>query len=205
MDASSSVDDREYEIQMKGMAAALLDTEVREAIDLIGGLYLSAFEWNGKLKQKIIFDWVFLESGSDTTPLAGVLARHVRNTKNSPTALGAALGYAHRMFNNLPIRCSRYVIDMSGDGHNNDGITADEIYALYDWSGIQVNGLVITDLYTSPETFYRHPVVYYREHVLRGAGAFLEMAHTFDDFPRAMKQKLLKEIVPGPIGFLQPR
>ena len=157
MDASSSVDDREYGIQMRGMAAALLDTEVREAIDLIGGLYLAAFEWNGKLKQKLIFDWVFLETGSDTTALAGILGRHVRNTKRSPTALGAALGYAHRLFPRLPSRCTRQVIDVSGDGHNNDGVTPDEIYALYDFSNIQVNGLVIKDLYTSPETFYRDP------------------------------------------------
>lgn len=202
MDASSSVDESEYILQMKGMAAALLDPEVQEAIDSIGGLYLSAFEWNGKLKQKIIFNWVYVDDRGDAAQLAAILARHQRNATNFPTALGAALGFAHRMFPRLPQPCARKVIDVAGDGRSNDGITPGEIYQLYDFSGIQVNGLVIKDHFTSPETFYRDPEEYYRENVIRGTGAFLELAHTFDDFEKAMKKKLLKEIVPGPIALL---
>lgn len=203
MDASSSVDDREYKLQMNGMASALLDPEVQLAIDTIGGMYLTSFEWNGRLKQKMIFDWVYLEKGSDAFQLASVLANHARNSTRSPTAIGAALGYAHRLFRKLPAPCTRKVIDVAGDGHNNDGLSPDEIYKLYDFSDIQVNGLVIKDFYQSPETFYRDPETYYRDHVMHGAGAFLELAHTFDDFETAMKKKLLKEIVPGPIGMLE--
>ncbi len=203
MDASSSVDDREYKLQMNGMASALLDPEVQLAIDTIGGMYLASFEWNGRLKQKMIFDWVYLEKGSDAFQLASVLANHERNSTRSPTAIGAALGYAHRLLNKLPVPCSRKVIDVAGDGHNNDGISPDQVYKLYDFSDIQVNGLVIKDFYQSPETFYRDPETYYRDHVMHGAGAFLELAHTFDDFESAMRKKLLKEIVPGPIGMLE--
>lgn len=203
LDASSSVDDREYLLQMKGMAAALLDPEVQEAIDTLGGLYLSAFEWNGKLQQKIIFDWIYVKDRKDALLLAGALVQHQRNATNAPTALGAALGFAHRMFPRIPVPCARKVIDVSGDGHSNDGIKPEMVYQLWDFSEIQVNGLVIKDLYTSPETFYRDPETYYRENVLRGAGAFLILAHTFDDFEEAMKKKLLKEIVPGPIGALR--
>ena len=202
MDASSSVDDREYALQMKGMASALLDAEVQEAIKSIGGLYLTAFEWNGQLKQKIIFDWIYVEGQKEALTLATVLARHERNATNFPTALGAALGYAHRRFSRLPEPCARKVIDVAGDGHSNDGIKPKDVYALYDFTGIQVNGLVIKDHFTSPETFYRDPETYYRDNVLKGAGALLELAHTFDDFEKAMKKKLLKEIVPGPIGQL---
>ncbi len=203
LDASSSVDDREYALQMKGMASALLDAQVQEAIQSIGGLYLTAFEWNGLRKQKIIFDWIYVSGQQEALTLAAILARHERNATNFPTALGAALGFAHRMFPRLPTPCARKVIDVAGDGHSNDGITPQEIYKLYDFSGIQVNGLVIKDHFTSPETFYRDPETYYRENVIRGAGAFLELAHTFDDFEKAMKKKLLKEIVPGPVGALK--
>jgi hypothetical protein len=205
LDASSSVDDREYILQMKGMAAALLDPQVQEAIESIGGLYLSAFEWNGKFQQNLIFDWIFLDSSDDAMLLAGVLARHQRNATNAPTALGAALGYAHRMFPRLPQNCARKVVDVAGDGHSNDGVKPEDIYEMYDFSEIQVNGLVIKDHYLSPETFYRDPETYYRENVIRGTGSFLELAHTFDDFENAMRKKLLKEIVPGPIGQLQYR
>ena len=68
-----------------------------------------------------------------------------------------------------------------------------------------VTKLVIKDFYRNPETFYRDPETYYKDHVIRGSGAFLELAHTFDDFERAMKRKLLREIVPGAVGMLDSR
>ncbi|MGI9351841.1 MAG: DUF1194 domain-containing protein [Rhizobiaceae bacterium] len=203
IDASSSVDDREYSLQMKGMASALLDRDVQEAIASIGGLYLAAFEWNGSSNQKLLFDWVYLNSTSDTYALAGILAKHQRNSKKLPTALGAALGFGYRLISRLPAPCARQIIDVSGDGPNNDGIKPDQVYQFYDFSNIIVNGLVIKDLYNNPESFYRDPEGYYRENVIRGGGAFLILAEGFNDFARAMKQKLLKEIVPGPIGQLR--
>ncbi len=202
MDASSSVDDREYQLQMKGMASALLDPKVQLAIESIGGIYLAAFEWNGRSNHKLIFDWVYLSGPQDSLAFATTLVRHVRNSTRSPTAIGAALGYAHRLLKRLPEPCTRQVIDVSGDGSNNEGIKPQAVYVLYDYSQITVNGLVIKDIYTSAETFYRDPEAYYREHVLHGAAAFIELANGFDDFATAMKRKLLREIVPGPIGQL---
>ena len=203
MDASSSVDEREYALQMKGMASALLDKEVQEAILSLGGMYLAAFEWNGASNQKMIFDWVYLGSANDISDLAQRLALHQRNSTNSPTAVGAALGYGHRLVSRVPEPCARHVIDVSGDGPNNDGIKPEFVYALYNFSNIIVNGLVIKDIYSNPETFYRDPEGYYRKNVIRGGGSFLILAEGFNDFARAMRQKLLKEIVPGPIGQLQ--
>lgn len=204
MDASSSVDDREYQLQMKGIASALLDTEVLEAIESLGGIYLAAFEWNGQLNQKLLFDWFFVKDRGDALTIAGILSRHERNSARLPTALGAALGYAFRMQQRVPVACSRQVIDVSGDGANNDGIHPSEIYTTYDFGQITVNGLIIKDIYTNPESFYRDPEFHYRQFVLRGPGAFAELAHGFFDFEEAMRRKLLKEIVPGPIGSLAP-
>ena len=106
------------------------------------------------------------------------------------------------MLERAPQRCTRQVIDVSGDGPNNEGIKPEAIYVLYDYSNITVNGLVIKDDYKSPETFYRDPEAYYRKHVLHGPGSFIELANGFEDFATAMKRKLLREIVPGPIGLL---
>jgi len=203
MDASSSVDDREYQLQLKGMASALLDIEVQEAIESLGGIYLAAFEWNGQSNQKMLFNWRFVQSRQDLFEVTNLLVGHERNTKKSPTALGAALGFGYRLHQRAPAECTRHVIDVSGDGVSNDGIKPREIYALYDFSRITVNGLVIKDIYTNPESFYRDPEAYYRANVMRGAGAFLVLAHGFDDFEEAMKRKLLKEIVPGAVGKLK--
>ncbi|MEM7068016.1 MAG: DUF1194 domain-containing protein [Pseudomonadota bacterium] len=202
IDSSSSVDDREYALQMRGIASALVSEEVLEAILSLGGMYISAFEWNGKSSQKLIFDWTFLGSPGDVRALAGRLTVHERNSTTLPTAVGAALGYGYRLIANIPQPCARQVIDVSGDGPNNDGIKPLDIYTLYNFSNIIVNGLVIKDLYDNPESFYRDPEGYYRKNVIRGGGAFLVLAEGFDDFARAMKQKLLKEIIPGPIGQL---
>jgi Ca-activated chloride channel family protein len=83
--------------------------------------------------------------------------------------------------------CKRRVIDVSGDGVSNEGraprAMADALAAM----GYTINGLVIKG--DSPD-----PVKYYRVNVLAGQNAFLEVAHDFEDYPRAILRKLLKEI-----------
>lgn len=203
MDASSSVNAREYELQLKGMASALLDTEVKEAILSLGGMYMAAFEWNGRTNQKMLFNWSQLNTEADIFALAQALATHERNSVKSPTALGSALGFAHRLFPRLPIPCIRQVIDVSGDGLNNEGITPDKVYALWDFSGITVNGLAIKGTDPLHDNIHQDIESYYRQKVLRGNASFLVIAENFESFEEAMKKKLLKEIVPGAIGRLQ--
>ena len=87
----------------------------------------------------------------------------------------------------MPADCERRVIDVSGDGVNNEGraprAVADSLQAL----GYTVNGLVIRG--DTPD-----PVRYYQINVLAGERSFLEVADGFEDYPRAILRKLLKEI-----------
>lgn len=203
MDASSSVNQKEYDLQLKGMAAALLDTEVKEAILSLGGMYMAAFEWNGRTNQKMLFEWSQLNTEADIFALAQALATHERNSVRSPTALGSALGFAHRLFPALPTPCIRQVIDVSGDGLNNEGITPQKVYALWDFSNITVNGLAIKGTDPLHDNIHQDIEDYYRQQVLRGNASFLVIAENFESFEEAMKKKLLKEIVPGAVGSLQ--
>ena len=203
MDASSSVNAKEYDLQLKGMAAALLDIEVKEAILSLGGMYMVAFEWNGRANQKFLFEWTRLSSEADIFKAARKLALHERNSIKSPTALGSALGYAHRLFPQLPTQCLRQVIDVSGDGLNNDGITPAKVYALWDFSNITVNGLAIKGTDPLHDNIHQDIDDYYRQQVLRGNDSFLIIAENFQSFANAMKQKLLKEIRLGPVGLLK--
>ncbi len=200
MDASSSVDPVEYDLQLKGVAAALLDPEVTQAILSIGGLHLAAFEWNGRSNQEMIIDWVWLETEQQIFETARSLTRHVRNADNFPTAVGHALAFASLLHRDAPLQCFRKVIDVSGDGANNEGYGPEIAYKSFDFDGIIVNGLVIRESYPSPESFYRDAVIFYKREVLKGPGSFLIIAEGFNDFERAMKKKLLKEIVPGPVS-----
>lgn len=203
IDASSSVNSDEYALQMKGMAAALLDTEVQEAILSLGGMYMAAFEWNGRMNQKMLFNWSQLNTEADIFALAEALAKHERNSEKSPTALGSALGYAHRLFPQLPTKCFRQVIDVSGDGLNNEGIPPKQVFAMWDFSKITVNGLAINGSDPLHDSAHQDVMTYYRRNVLHGHGSFLVIAENFEAFEEAMKKKLLKEITPGAVGSLQ--
>jgi Ca-activated chloride channel family protein len=79
------------------------------------------------------------------------------------------------------------VIDVSGDGVNNEGFEPKLAYRHFNFSDVTVNGLVIQG--ADPD-----PVAYYRAEVIRGPGAFVMVASDFVDYETAMKRKLLREI-----------
>jgi len=187
LDSSLSVDEGEYELQLKGLAAALVDPEIRQLIAGMGGLALMAFEWSGRTSQDIIINWQLLETEADVAQFSLALQGHQRVNNNSSTSMGNALGFAAGRFGRLPQNCSRHVIDVSGDGAHNDGLSPQDAYRQFDFSRVVVNGLVITGAHPDPEA-------YYRKNVLHGEGAFLIVARNFADYQRAIKQKLLREI-----------
>ncbi|MEQ8402321.1 MAG: DUF1194 domain-containing protein [Roseitalea porphyridii] len=193
IDVSSSVDDRDYRLQMDGLAEAFRDPQIREAITRVGGIQVTAYEWSGRRQQVEIAPWTFLAGDASVLALADRLQAHPRGHTAFPTALGYALGHAASLFRSAPLDCTRKVIDVSGDGVNNEGFSPELAYANFPFEGVQVNGLVIAG--ARPD-----PVVFYQEHVLYGPGAFLEIADGFADFEAAMKRKLLREIIGGALS-----
>ncbi|MEL6198535.1 MAG: DUF1194 domain-containing protein [Pseudomonadota bacterium] len=187
LDVSASVDETEYDLLRRGTAAALDSPQVREAIKALGGVYLSVFEWSGRSKQRIIVPWVALENGQAIAGAAGQIAVHPRSTSEYPTALGAALGYAHGLLGDGPAFCERQVVDMAGDGENNHGFGPGSAYRAFDYRAITVNGLVVGD----PDG---EVATYYAEEVLNGPDSFLEVARGYEDFEETMRRKLLREI-----------
>lgn len=188
LDVSSSVDAREYDLQRIGLASALDAPEIRAAI-LQGGagdVALAVYEWSGRFQEKLHLDWMLLRSEAEITDAASLLAGIQRSTDEYPTALGSALGYGAQLMTHAP-DCARRVIDVSGDGINNQGFGPALAYRNFPFEGITVNGLVI--LGHDPEVLQ-----YYQSQVLRGPGAFLELAEGFEDFEQAMARKLLREI-----------
>ncbi len=83
--------------------------------------------------------------------------------------------------------CARQVIDISGDGENNDGVGPDYFRAQGKLDGITINGLVVQGAFPDPAP-------YYRDYVIQGPGAFLALARHFDDYPSVIIGKLLREI-----------
>ena len=187
MDGSASVDAREHVLQLNGLADALNDPEVVTAIEAVGGIWVTSFEGSGRQQQLQQLGWRFLSDEASAQAAAETLRLSPRGYTEFPTALGYALGHAAIQMRNAPADCARKVVDVAGDGINNDGFGPESAYRAFDFSEITVNGLVIS----GPNDI---PVQYYHSHVIRGPGAFVEVAASYDDYAEAMKRKLLREI-----------
>ncbi|MEM6943786.1 MAG: DUF1194 domain-containing protein [Pseudomonadota bacterium] len=200
LDVSASVDAREYGLLARGTAGAIRSPEVRAALKALGGVHMTAFEWSGRFQQHRIAPWIMVEEDIAIDTLAGHIATHPRTTSEYPTALGAALGYAATLLRDAPADCQRRVVDVAGDGENNHGFAPRHAYSAFNFNGVTVNGLVVA----SDEAGKGQAAIgYYREEVLKGPDAFLEIAASYDDFQEAMKRKLLREI--GVISLVERR
>lgn len=188
MDVSASVDAREYQLQRDGLARALNAPDVRDAIlnDPGGAIAMAVYEWSGRRQQTVMLDWVLIDSPARLDAVIGQIASARRGWKDYPTAIGYALGYGAGMLRDGPV-CDRRVIDISGDGTNNEGFPPLNAYRHFPLQDVVVNGLVITS--EEPGV-----VEFYRAEVLHGPGAFLEVARGFEEFEAAMARKLFREI-----------
>ncbi len=191
LDVSASVNSREYDIQKGGLANALRDAEVREAILLEpGSVWFLAYEWSASSQQAMIADWAQMRGPADIDRYAAQLDTHQRVYDKSATALGQGLSFGLSQFRSLPAFCARHVIDVSGDGINNDGVAPDALRDAGRLAPVTVNGLVIAG--ATP-----NPVPYYQDKVIWGSDSFMMIARNgFEDYPDLIKGKLLRELRP---------
>lgn len=197
LDISSSVDMTEDSLQRRGLAAALLAPQVQNAFfaseDYVA---IAAYEWSGRYNQEIILDWTIIDRPAALQEAADRISRSTRSYNAFPTAMGYALGFGSEMMRRSP-PCAQKTIDMAGDGQNNEGFGPLLAYRDFPFDGITVNGLVVNAADFEAETGL---IMFYREQVLRGPAAFLEIAQGFEDYERAMRRKLEREISPPVFG-----
>ncbi|MEL6211812.1 MAG: DUF1194 domain-containing protein, partial [Pseudomonadota bacterium] len=159
---------------------------------------LSVFEWSGRYNQEVVLDWITITSPADLQRAADVVADSKRSHNEFPTAMGYALGFAAEMFARAPA-CLARTIDMAGDGQNNEGFGPRLAYREFDFRDVTVNGLVINAAEFTSETTL---IEFYQTQVLWGPGAFMEVAQGFEDYERAMRRKLEREVLPALIGMV---
>jgi hypothetical protein len=187
IDVSKSVSMKDYGLQRDGVIAALADDEVRDLFLLPGNhVTLMIYHWSGADYQGVVVDWYEILGVEDLEAISEMVKEHPRFARNMPTAIGHALEFGRQAMDYAP-DCARHVIDVSGDGRNNDGTTPKHAYEWEDFGDITVNGLAIggheADL-----------VDYYRSDVIRGPGAFVEVAQDPEEFPEVFKRKLIREL-----------
>jgi len=206
LDVSSSVDADEDNLQRLGLAAALTAPNVQAAfLSSPKPVALSVFEWSGINKQNTLLDWTLIESAQTLHQSAAQLGLSKRQTSEFPTAIGHAVIFATAQFARAP-PCESYVLDVSGDGANNDGVTAKRVYSLFELDNVIVNGLAIETYGAKAADLSAKPgdiADYYRSELIKGPGAFVEVAQGFEDFERAMRRKLERELGVAILGQLE--
>lgn len=196
LDVSSSVNEQEDRLQREGLAKALTEARVLEAILSGDPVALYVFEWSGRSAQAAILDgWQLLVDEADVVRVATAIAKSRRSHADLPTALGAALGHAATQLRDAPA-CRARTIDVAGDGINNESFGPALAYDTFPFEGVTVNALVIGDLSATQAGREEGAqlVAWFQTEVLRGPGAFSVVAEGYGDYARAMAAKLLREL-----------
>ncbi|MEM5542265.1 DUF1194 domain-containing protein [Sulfitobacter sp. AS92] len=199
LDVSSSVDPEEDRLQRGGLAAALRAPSVARAFFASDApVTIAAFEWSGEAHQQIVLDWTVIDHPGALARAADVIGSSQRSESSQPTAMGHALRFGATFFDGAP-SCDARVIDMAGDGQNNEGIGPQTAYRATAFSQITVNGLVVNAADFEGELGL---IAFYKSQVLHGPGAFMVIASGFADFERAMRVKLIREVSPPALGAI---
>jgi len=197
LDVSASVDAREYRLQTEGLARALTSPVIaRSLLDRSAPpVAVAAFEWSGPGAQALILDWWLIDTPESLDLAARTIAGHQRSVPPGPTAIGAAIATAGRLFGRGP-DCMRRTIDISGDGMNNAGPEPQGVAAAL--GETTINALVVGgDLIMDHAPYVPGDGVlsgWFRENVIRGPGAFVEVADGYEAYEAAMRRKLIREL-----------
>ncbi len=196
VDVSYSMDMDELAIQREGYAQAIISKEFLQALKSgpNGKIAVTYFEWAASSDQKIIIPWRVID-GPET---ADAVANEIMKTpirRASRTSISGAIYFAMPLFDENPHRGLRRVIDISGDGPNNNGapVTGARDTALA--KGITINGLPIMVKEPSYSTMDIDNLdFYYEDCVIGGPGSFVVSIKDRDKFKEAIRTKLLLEI-----------
>lgn len=209
LDVSGSVDPDEYWLQRNGLAAALQAPEVVEAFLALPEAPVSVmvFEWSGFYYQKTLVPWTPVLAKGDLERVAASMTEVPRRRGENATGIGAAVLYAGRVFRDVPL-CWKKTLDLSGDGKNNDGPGPEMLTEDAGAQGFTINALVIggdpRQHGDQRQIHVAELVAYFQRNVIRGPGAFTEVAVGFSDFEEAMTRKLLRELDVPAFSSLEP-
>ena len=196
VDVSYSMDMDELAIQREGYAQAIVSKEFLQALKSLpnGKISVTYFEWAASSDQKIIIPWRLIDGPETADAVADeILKTPIRRA--SRTSISGAINFALPLFDEDPYHGLRRVIDISGDGPNNNGgpVTVARDAALE--KGIIINGLPIMVKEPSYSTMDIDNLdFYYEDCVIGGPGSFVVSIKDRDKFKEAIRSKLLLEV-----------
>jgi hypothetical protein len=190
IDVSESVSTERYVLQHEGIARAFETPQLINAIAAApGGIEALVLEWSDPDKVAVTVGWTRIADRSAAAFADSV--RATQRTSHGLTAIGAALLAAGAAFDQMPEPAAHRVIDVSGDGMANFGVSPVDARDALVKKGITINGLAIL----SEEPWLDD---YYRSNVIGGPAAFVLVAKSFDSFAEAILRKLVQEVAGAP-------
>ena len=147
--------------------------------------------WSGWRWQSVVVPWtIFADAATGRRVADAILAAGRRSVGR--TSISALIDYGLKQFRQAPVS-TRRVIDISTDGVNNDGERPPPARDRAIDAGVTINALAILNDVNNLDD-------YLRQNVAAGANNFVMKADDFDDYRRAIKRKLRKEIACLPLS-----
>lgn len=195
-DGSGSIDDDELRLQRNGWADAITSPDVLKGIrdGILGSVAVAYMEWGGPQSQVLIVDWHIVRDEASARVFADRLTRAPRGAQGY-NSISNAIDFSVRLVEANTIDGTRRVIDVSGDGPNIGGRPLADARGEALDKGFTINALAIRRPGGRPGGPNGQPLEdYYRDAVIGGPGAFVEVADETRPFALAARRKLLIEI-----------
>ena len=186
IDVSNSVDGSEYRLQIDGLADALRDPIVSDAL-VEAQAAVAVLLWSGPAEQVTPVPLRSMAGPSDTLLHSAQVRGLPRPYVRSGTAPAEALFAALDLLAGAP-PCGRHVIDVSGDGVRNTGAQVTRARDAAQAQGVTVNAIAIETQGHGVAAFYRDQLV--------TSGGFVMAARGHRDYARAIREKILRELAP---------
>lgn len=191
LDASASVDKREFALQVEGLAAAFRHPDVQRAVEDLQplGAAVAVVQWGAQGETQVVLPFTPLNSARDSKAFGFRMALVHRFMWASATSIATGIHDSAALIQGNEFDGQRKVIDVAGDGEDNGTADLEAARQSARAQGIIINGLPI--MADSPDL-----AEYYRQRVIIGPDSFVEPARDFEDYARAIRAKLLKELRP---------
>ena len=195
VDASRSMEPFEQKIQRNGYIAALRSRAVIEAIHegVRGRVAITYVEWAGSALQWTVVPWTLVDSAEFAEQIATILDQPLPTTQ-SRTSISGAIDFGSKLFDNNGFMGARKIIDISGDGANNNGRPVLEARQEALAKGITINGLPLMTRGDLASDWAVDLDIYYSNCVIGGPGAFIIPVNAWEQFPEAVRRKLVLEL-----------
>lgn len=210
VDISYSMDLEEQKLQKEGYIDALNSAEVLRAIrmGMTGRIAVTYFEWANSGDQRIVVPWTIIDGPESARAVTDRIATTpIRRAQR--TSIAGALRYGQKLFEELPYRPLRRVIDVSGDGPNNAGEPVETVRDSLLRDGIVINGLpILLKRDSRGWGDIANLDVYYQDCVIGGPGSFVIPIRSMDQFLPATRQKIIREVAElgmSDVQFVQQR